>query len=794
MATQSVRQEFNRFVKGLITEATLLNFPSDAASVLNNFDLDAKGVVERRYGIDHETLNTWRTLGTLTLTSDVIQSYRWDGVAGQADKTIIVVQSREKLYFFTNVTSDFSINYDSSMVIDLSSASYKVATATTTQVRQNPCSFSSGRGKLYINHKYTETLEVSYVIGAPDTITVNVQPVKIRDFAGEDDGFNNDEKPTSATINNEHWYNLANQGWLDRITDLKVINTSRGSYPSNAEQWQYGKYVNVSSGAETWSYAHFEKQAFGNTLAPRGHYIIDAFNKNVTGVPTGKNGSFTESGSSNGTVTSLTSAGHGLTTGTSVTLTSTLSETYDNGGGCGASYPYNISGTYTITVTGSNTFTIPDVKAGFVAWCDSPAGTWVTSTTATIDNPLDTRPQSNAFYAGRCWQSGVEEDGFTGSVYFSQILQKDNQFGLCYQEADPTAEHSNELVATDGGVVNIPDMDVCKKMVPFGPGLLLLATNGVWFISGGESPFFTPLSYSVDRVSSIGIISAKSVIDAEGTPHFWSKEGIHRIIKDEVSGSPKVESLTVQTIQTYYDDITDVQKATCRGTYNDKLKKIVWIYQNNTSNVRELSLVFDLRTNGFFPWTFNKTAYYIIDVMTMPDYRTYVQQKIKFLVYKASDGTLGGSDMSNIDHYDWTTNDAAGELQTADIIVSSPALEQQTKQVTFYFERTEDVYISDGGSGVILDNQSSCTMQPVWDWSDHTNAGKFGTAREIYRFRRVFVGSNAGDPFNNGYPMIISKNKVRGSGRAVRFKLTTTAGYKMKLLGWTNTLDVRDTE
>jgi hypothetical protein len=86
----------NKFIKGLITEATALNFPEDACTETFNCVFDHLGRVTRRLGIDLEG-------GKVTRTSDmangVTVTYLWKNVGGDGDINYVVVQNGGTLDF-----------------------------------------------------------------------------------------------------------------------------------------------------------------------------------------------------------------------------------------------------------------------------------------------------------------------------------------------------------------------------------------------------------------------------------------------------------------------------------------------------------------------------------------------------------------------------------------------------------------------------------------------------------------------------------------------------------------------
>jgi hypothetical protein len=77
-------------------------------------------------------------------------------------------------------------------------------------------------------------------------------------------------------------------------------------------------------------------------------------------------------------------------------------------------------------------------------------------------------------------------------------------------------------------------------------------------------------------------------------------------------------------------------------------------------------------------------------------------------------------------------------------------------------------------------------MQSRWDFTDNTYPGKWADEVQVYRQLRPFFANPLAD-FDDGYPLVISKNKLRGRGKAVQFKFASETGKDMKVVGWTGT-------
>lgn len=267
----------NQFVQGLITEATGLNFPEKAVIESWNTRFKKTGEVVRRFGFDAEG-SVHGTAGTFS--NGVRTSYLWDN-PGKTDQTFLVIQTGRYLSFFVNDSfGNFSAG-KKAYTIDLED--HKVSTADVASIRNNAVSMIGAEGKLFVVHPYAEPFYVTYS-GTTDLFTEVEYEIQIRDTEGVDDGLAVDENPT--TLSNLHHYNLWNQGWkTDRVSAgfnnnhanaIEFFLVATDKYPNNCQIWWAYKGAN-SEGKESLQYDQTRMVLFGNSAAPKGHFIYNAF-------------------------------------------------------------------------------------------------------------------------------------------------------------------------------------------------------------------------------------------------------------------------------------------------------------------------------------------------------------------------------------------------------------------------------------------------------------------------------------------------------------------------------------
>ena len=163
------------------------------------------------------------------------------------------------------------------------------------------------------------------------------------------------------------------------------------------------------------------------------------------------------------------------------------------------------------------------------------------------------------------------------------------------------------------------------------------------------------------------------------------------------------------------------------------------------------------------------------------------KENFKFLTTQSTNFTL--SEYKDFTFMDWVSYDATG-FDFSSFLVTGYDISQdflRKKQAIYLlvdFLRTEEWYTL-SGADVVLARQSSCLVQSRWGWNDSAVQGKWGTQFQAYRLVLPQPASPAsGDEFDYGPIVIETKNKLRGSGKALSLYFQSVTQKDMKLLGW----------
>lgn len=437
------------------------------------------------------------------------------------------------------------------------------------------------------------------------------------------------------------------------------------------------------------------------------------------------------------------------------------------------------------------------------------------------------RPISVAFYAGRVWYLMPN-----GKIYYSQVLTEFSNVNKCYQDADPTAEDINELVATDGGELDITGISRGIKLVQVDYQLIVFAENGIWSITGdSDGKSFTATAQTIRKITEVGTVGPETMVLAEGNVFFWSEGGIYTLQSDEVTGQLAAVNLAEDTILTLYFSIPVVAKKFARGFYDEASKKITWLYNDtpeydgiNFKYKYNRQLVLDLTLKAFYTYSIDLEDGFpfVIGIVKKQSgtRNTFLQnitdndgtpitdnddavltssveitsrgdQRIKFVCFRkfGPEYKYAFAEMRYDTMYDWQSVDGVGldyfsYVDTGSNIIEDLLSEKEANIVHFFFKRTEEEFIEDNGA-IVLDKPSSCWFRLKWDWSNSNTSGRWTSLEQIYRFRREYFPLPVGpSQFTYGQDVIETIEQVRGKGRSLTLHFESESGKDFHLLGW----------
>jgi hypothetical protein len=342
----------------------------------------------------------------------------------------------------------------------------------------------------------------------------------------------------------------------------------------------------------------------------------------------------------------------------------------------------------------------------------------------------------------------------------------------------------------------------------------------------GDTGGFVATSFQVSKLSTNGVFNPKSIVDINGNFIYWSKAGIYQLSPDSASGRFRAESVSLKTIQTLYLNIPDIGKNHCKGFYDEKENQVRWLYNDSANysttnyiNNYNKELIYDLTLQAWYKNTLSSLASnspYIADYIPIPGYSVTSTEET---VYKGTDEVLvtsGDTVVVNSDlavnrssqfsyltirgtsftvskykddtFKDWVSSDAVGISYLSYLVAGWELFgnflrKKQVPYIQFYFKRTENGYTAASGT-LELTKPSSCLVQAQWNWTNSANSGKWGTQFQAYRLLRNYIPSGPTDPFDYGEGVIVTKNKLRGSGKTLSLKIESEAGKDMQILGW----------
>jgi hypothetical protein len=374
-------------------------------------------------------------------------------------------------------------------------------------------------------------------------------------------------------------------------------------------------------------------------------------------------------------------------------------------------------------------------------------------------------------------------------VYYSQVLVSPNDAGRCYQSNDPTSSEIPDLLATDGGVLELEDSRNIKAMKAFRSGVIIFAGNGVWYISNADGGF-TATAYNVQKISDRGVESTKSIIEGQNAVYYFSNNGIMRLTANEFNNL-QVDDIAEDTIRSYF--LSNYAGRKVEGVYDEGKKQCIWWIPESAGR----GLVFDTRLGAFYPQMMSSTSTYLKSPFTIENavyYPSAVQAEDTLSL------TYNFSDTTNTQFKDFGTDQSAYLISGFETL-GKFANKKSISQAKVYFRKTETEITGFADNSYTYDYPSSCLFQARWDFDNTDAFGKFtgilptsgkGKEMQLYKpMQRGFIPDAYPYTFNTGESLISKKFNIRGNGDSVQFVFRTEEEKDLQLLGYSVNFTMR---
>ena len=764
---RSTPKPYVGFIGGLFTEASPLSHPENTSKVEQNFKLNPDGSRERRLGLGLDAM-----IADDLSECCVVESYRWTDAGNANDRVMVAVQTGIEVHLYQE-DNECQSTYTKELVINLSD--YKVC---DKDICNTPVDFASGNGYLFIAHGAIQPIYIKYTDEDDcysDTQGWSVVPVNLyeRDFDGVSDGISANENPSDLTP--EHRYNLLNQGWTDELIQSYFSETE--TYPSNNESWYLGYYTDSSDGKEKWSAEEVQKSTYGTANTTRGHLIKNVFDS-CDVFETQSELTYDVNLLDCSAANVVFSAPHGYEDGDTLTLVgSTIRHLYYPGAGntdISVEEFSDVDGTYTVgtDIFIQDTYTLNFFYDGVTDSpnydnMDSECTLQAQPEIVNFDNEIPSidccvtcgRPEVTGVYAGRVWYGGIDSSTIGNRIYFSQVLRTDSEIGRMYQKYDPTSRDFNELLDTDGGYIDIPEMGWVRGMKVLKDSLLIFADNGIWSISGGNYEYFAATSYSVSKLTEVGVVSKKSIEEIEDTWVYAANRGIYII-----SSENRVQNITEESIHTRYRKIPQANKKQIDIVYNPFDKTLHVLHGLNGEDCWRYctELIINHRIKAWYEYKF-KHSFLTHALHTGND-----SSDVYDFMYLAEigDSTNNSYFMDNCDYEDWSGTD---------LVEDAPAYMKTGAELLG--ELSVDKEIHDMYVFMKAEPEAGCIFRGRWDWACGDCSSDYTTEQQVF---------NGPATCDGGYANAVARSdiKVRGHGRAFEIEFSSEPKKPVTLYGW----------
>jgi hypothetical protein len=248
-------------------------------------------------------------------------------------------------------------------------------------------------------------------------------------------------------------------------------------------------------------------------------------------------------------------------------------------------------------------------------------------------------------------------------------------------------------------------------------------------------------------------------------------------------------NISESTIQAYFNEISDEAKLEVKSVYDPKANVIAWMYRDSDVLATRYNniLFFNTSLEAFYPWKFSTLVgtgkpyikgFFISERENTYELTTDIDPSfIEYVTMKVDEVRLAQA--SSASFIDWLGEGVGisydSYLEAGFELFDDAMRDKNITYLFAYLRRTETEF-----DGEELDDPSSCYLTIKWDWASGSHSNKWTTPTQVYRSTRLLL-----DNPDTGFGMVVTKNKVRGNGKAIQFRFgTDEPGKNFDLQGW----------
>ena len=276
MARQQLQQTTrNTFVKGLLTEFSELNFPTEASIDELNCSLFKAGNRRRRLGIEYEQNHALSS--EIYPEGTLFGTHTWSNVGENSSVEFLVVQAGDTLRFYQRGSG--ALSNSEVPISDTNSNPYIIDLSTYNKAGglgagNSHVEVASINGRLVVASPQIEAFYIERDT-SDGSFTENLIDFKIRDFKYLSERTDLVE-PDTLSPSAEREYDTKNTGWVgdEGEAALTTYTGDIGQYPALTHPWYSGKNSSGVFDSTGWTRVYS-----GNSLIVNGHYILDLFDQ-----------------------------------------------------------------------------------------------------------------------------------------------------------------------------------------------------------------------------------------------------------------------------------------------------------------------------------------------------------------------------------------------------------------------------------------------------------------------------------------------------------------------------------